>query len=187
MTESHVNGEKGPLTASMFSAEGQLIIGGGSCVAQRLAQGTNGYVLRSTQTSPGIEWVAPRDLDNDSGSSLHNSTLAVAVEAGDAVAVTLTIKDSTGAAVSDARVVECWLSSSATTGALATDDGITVTATTGSLLKEHTDDLIFKAVTNTSGVLVLSVADPDSAGPHYLWVAFPNGRCKVSAAITLAA
>lgn len=126
-------------------------------------------------------------LDVNDLTSFTNSTIAVAAEAADAVAVTITLKDAANAAVDEARRVRCWLSSSATTGALATDDGITVTATTGLLLKEDTDDLIFQAMTSTAGVLVLSIADADTAGPHYLWVEFPNGKCKVSAAIALAA
>lgn len=119
--------------------------------------------------------------------SLAQSTIAVAAEAGDSIAVTVTLKDAAGAAVDEARVVNCWLSSSATTGAVAVDDTITVTASTGSFLVEHTDDLIFKCVTDATGVLVLDVAHAGNSTAKYLWVEFPNGKCKVSAAIDLAA
>jgi hypothetical protein len=114
------------------------------------------------------------------------STIAVAAEAGNAIAVTLTLKDVTGTEVDAVRKVNCWLSSSATTGVVATDDTITVTATTGALLVEDTDDLIFQTVTDANGVLVLSVAHAGDASAKYLWVEFPNGECKVSAVIDLA-
>lgn len=123
----------------------------------------------------------------DDISSLAQSTIAVAAEGSDSIDVTVTLKDAAGAAVDEARPVECWLSDSATTGAIYTDGGITVTASTGSILKEHTDDLIFKAVTSTAGVLVLNVAGSGDQAACYLWVAFPNGKCKVSAVIDLAA
>lgn len=119
--------------------------------------------------------------------SLVNSTIAVAAEGGDSIDVTVTLKDAANAAVNEARPVECWLSDSATTGAIYADGGITVTASTGSILKEHTDDLIFKAVTSTGGVLVLNVAGAGEQAACYLWVAMPNGKCKVSAVIDLAA
>ncbi len=114
------------------------------------------------------------------------STIAVAAEAGNAIAVTITLKDVTGAAVSGVRTVNCWLSSSATTGAVATDDSITVTATTGNLGLEVVDDLVIKGLTNSSGVLVLSVAHAGDASAKYLWVEFPNGETKVSSVIDLA-
>ncbi len=118
--------------------------------------------------------------------SLVNSTIAVAAEGGDSIDVTVTLKDAANAAVNEVRPVECWLSSSATTGAIYTDGGITVTASTGSILKEHTDDLIFKAVTDAAGVLVLNVAGAGDQNECFLWVAMPNGKCKVSGTINLA-
>lgn len=123
----------------------------------------------------------------DDMTSRAQSTVAVGAEAADAIAVTVTLKDAAGTAVAQARPVTCWLSSSATTGAIATDDGITVTASTGSLIKEHTDDLYFFCMTDTSGVLVLSVAGSGDLTAKYLWVLFPDGKCKVSAAIDHAA
>lgn len=118
--------------------------------------------------------------------SRAESTLAVAAEAGDAIAVTLTLKDAAGAAISGARPVKAWLSSSATTGALAVDDTITVTATTGLLVAEETDDLRFDAMTDVNGVLVLSVAHAGNSTAKYLWVDFPGEAPLVSAAIDLA-
>lgn len=122
----------------------------------------------------------------DDVTSFADSTVAVAVEAGDAIAVTVTLNDAAAAAVNEARPVDCWLSDSATAGTIATDDTITVTASTGAIIKETTDDLYFKCVTSTDGVLVLSVAHAGNATVKYLWVQFPNGKCKVSAAIDLA-
>ena len=124
----------------------------------------------------------------DDVSSYAQSTVAVAVESGDAIAVTVTLKDAAGTAISGARPVRAWLSTSATTGAIATDDTIAVTATTGSFLVEITDDLIFDCVTNTSGVLVLSVAHAGDATAKYLWVDTPGfKKPRVSAVIDLAA
>ena len=119
--------------------------------------------------------------------SYAQSTVAVAVEAGNAIAVTVTLKNAAGSAVTGTRAVRAWLSSSATTGAIASDDSITVTATTGSFLVEVTDDLIFDCVTDTTGVLVLSVAHAGDATAKYLWVD-TNGfkKPKVSAVIDLA-
>lgn len=125
--------------------------------------------------------------DLSDGTSFDQSTIAVAAEAANAIAVTVTLKTGAGVAVDEARAVTCWLSSSATTGAVAADDGDwAVTATTGSIIKIHTTDLMFEAITNTSGVLVLSCAGTGDLTAKYLWVKFPNGKCKVSAVIDLA-
>lgn len=118
--------------------------------------------------------------------SSATSTVAVATETGDAIAVTLTLKNPAGTALAAVRDVTCWLSSSASTGAVASDDSITVTATTGSLITEHTDDLLFYAVTDATGVLVLSVAHAGNSTAKYLWVSFPGQAPLVSAAIDLA-
>jgi hypothetical protein len=123
----------------------------------------------------------------DDIASYAQSTIAVAAEAANAIAVTVTLLDAAGAAVTGTRFVRAWLSSSATTGAIATDDTITVTATTGSFLKEDTDDLLFQCVTSTTGVLVLSVAHAGDASAKYLWVQTAGFRKpKVSAVIDLA-
>lgn len=114
------------------------------------------------------------------------STLAVAAEAGDAIAVTLTLKNAAGTTLTGLRGVKCWLSDHASSGAIGTDDTITVTATTGTIIAEETDDLRFDTITDANGVLVLSVAHAGNATPHYLVVQFPNGELKISAAIDLA-
>jgi len=153
----------------------------------------NPAVKRDLNRSVG-QWVVLTDIV-DSGAPVAAaggvadagaSTIAVATEAGDAIAVTVTLKDVTGVDVDAVRTVNCWLSSSATTGAVASDDTITVTATTGSLVAEVVDDLVFKGVTDANGVLVLSVAHAGNATPKYLWVEFPNGELKVSDVIDLA-
>lgn len=152
-------------------------------------------VKRDLNRSVG-QWVPLTDVA-DSGAPIGaagaggvadagESTIVVAAEAGNAIAVTLTLKDVTGADIDSVRRVNCWLSSSATTGVVATDDTITTTATTGALLVEDTDDLIFQAVTDANGVLVLSVAHAGDASAKYLWVEFPNGEVKVSEVIDLA-
>jgi hypothetical protein len=70
---------------------------------------------------------------------------------------------------------------------VASDDTITVTATTGAFLVEVTDDLIFDCITSTSGVLVLSVAHAGDASAKYLWVDVPGfHKPIVSAVIDLA-
>jgi len=119
--------------------------------------------------------------------SRAQSTVAVAAEGGDAIAVTVTLKDAAGVAVANARPVRAWLSSSATTGVIAADDTITVTATTGALLTEHVDDLLFDCISSTAGVLVLSIAHAGDATAKYLWVDSPGfHRPIVSAVIDLA-
>ena len=115
------------------------------------------------------------------------STLAVAAEAGDNIDVTLTVKDADGTAVAAVHGFEVIVSSSATTGAVATDDGITLTATTGLLTKEHTDDLFGKVLTDANGVAVLRLAGAGDLTAKYLWVQFPDGQFKVSAVIDHAA
>lgn len=151
-------------------------------------------IKRDMNRSVG-RWVVLTDV-TDSGATVGaaggavadatESTVAVAAEAADAIAVTITLKDVTGAAIASRRTVKAWLSSSATTGAIATDDTIAVTATTGSLVAEVVDDLVFNAITDANGVLVLSVAHAGDASAKYLWVEFPNGELKVSAVIDLA-
>lgn len=135
----------------------------------------------------GVTATAAELNECDDITSFTQSTIAVAAEGGDSIDVTVTLKDAAGSAVNEARFVRCWLSGSATTGAIHTDDGITVTASTGSLLVEDVDDLVFQAVTSTAGVLVLNVAGAGDLNPCYLWVQMPNGKSLVSAAIDLAA
>lgn len=123
----------------------------------------------------------------DDITSKAQSTIAVGAETGgDTIAVTVTLKDAAGVAVNEARFVKCWLSSSATTGAVSAAPSGGVTATTGILLKEDTAGLLFQAVTSTAGVLVLSIVEA-GALTAYLWVQMPNGQSLVSGAITFAA
>lgn len=135
----------------------------------------------------GVTATAAELNELDDVSSYAQSTVSVAVEAADAIAVTVALKDAAGVAISGARPVRAWLSSSATTGAIAVDDTITVTATTGSFLLEAVDDLVFDCVTHTDGTLVLSVAHAGNSTAKYLWVMTPGfKKPKVSAAIDLA-
>lgn len=143
--------------------------------------------LQEIATIGGLTSTALELNELDGMTSRAQSTVAVAAESGNAIAVTITLKDAAGAAISDARPVRAWLSSSATTGAVATDDTITVTATTGLLLTEIVDDLIFDAITHTNGVLVLSVAHAGDATAKYLWVETAGfHKPKISAVIDLA-
>jgi len=114
------------------------------------------------------------------------STVTVAAEAGNSIAVTVQLKDASDTNMARVCDVECHLSSSATTGAIAADDAITVTASTGSLITEHVDDLYFYCVTDSAGKLVLDVAAAGDTTAKYLWVRFPGRAYKVSAAIDLA-
>lgn len=123
----------------------------------------------------------------DDVTSFAQSTIAVGAETGgDTIAVTLTLKDAAGVAVNEARYVRCWLSSSATTGALSAAPSGGVTATTGIILKEDTAELLFQCVTSTAGVLVLSIVEAGALN-SYLWVELPNGKSLVSGVIAHAA
>lgn len=137
-------------------------------------------------TLTGITATVAELNETDNKTSRVQSTVAVAGESGNAIAVTVTLKDAAGVAIVGARPVRCWLSSSATTGAIASDDSITVTATTGLLIEEEVDDLKFAAITDVNGVLVLSVAHAGDSTGKYLWIDFPGQAPLVSAIIDLA-
>lgn len=72
---------------------------------------------------------------------------------GDAY-ITLTVGDSEGNALTGYFVLDVWISESAYA---APSDLGTLTATTGTLLVEQTDDALAKVVTNSSGVAVLNL------------------------------
>lgn len=146
----------------------------------------NPAVRRALNLTMG-RWVIMDGAPGLSVPSADTSTITVGTEAGDAIDVTIQLKDAFGVNIARVCSVECWLSSDATTGAVDSDTLTAVTATTGSIVAEHTDDLYFKCVTNASGQLVLHIADTDDEDPNYLWVDFPaDARVLVSGAINFA-
>lgn len=174
---------------SNVQAEGSSSIKDGSITESKIAAGSivADHLNAGAGVPSGVTSTAAELNEVDDQQSSTQSTVSVGAEAGDAIPVTIQLKDAAGTNMARVCGVVCWLSSSATTGVIATDDGITVTATTGSLIVEVVDDLFFKAVTNASGTLVLSVAGAGDLTGKYLWVEFPNGKFKVSAVVDLAA
>jgi hypothetical protein len=114
------------------------------------------------------------------------STIAVGAEAANAIAVTITLKTPHRRAMPGARRVRVWLSGSATTGAhVATAPTGGVAATTGSIIYSPVANKELVALTNATGVLVLTLTDTGTP-TFYVWVEFPDGSTKVSGPVTFA-
>lgn len=163
---------------------------------------TAGHQAGTNYTEQGaIRTVIEGDLDVASGGELDiedgaefklagvqvtsrsKSTVAVAAEAADNIDVTITLKDGAGVAISGARPVRVLVSSSATTGAIATDDGITVTATTGLLITHHVTDLLVDFMTSVAGVLVVRVAGVGDLTGKFLWIDTPGFPAPLVSAV----
>ncbi len=112
-------------------------------------------------------------------------TLVVGAEATNAIAVSVQVKDITGANIAAKHVVKWWLSAAAggTPTGSAPNGGTAVT--TGTALKEHTAEVFGESFTDATGLLVLTVTDSGTP-TFYLNVDIGNGAITSSAAITFA-
>ena len=83
-------------------------------------------------------------------------TFVVAAQSSTHIDVTITLKDASGAALGTAAEATVWLSDTA--GAVpGTPPSGAVTVQTGALLKEDTAKILFRIVSNTSGVIVVRI------------------------------
>lgn len=129
----------------------------------------------------GIAWVrvgdrygAPADgdlaeLDTIGTAQLANAladiipgapTIAIAAEGGDAIAVSVQLKDAQGNNLAGKQRVSWYLSDAAAEGAVSADPPSGGTAvTTGRALVEHTAEVIGESLTDATGLLVLTLTE----------------------------
>lgn len=124
-----------------------------------------------------------KEVKDLQGEVAQTATVALSAGAADTMTITITLKDAFGTAFAERHRVEVYIStSSAGAGLSATSYSGALTATTGDILTAHTAKKHVTAVTNASGVLVLSLVDTAKAAGEYVVVVLPNGKLIVSAA-----
>lgn len=124
-----------------------------------------------------------KEVKNLQAEVAQTATIALAAGATDTMTITITLKDGFGNAFGQRHRVEVYLSD-VSTGASLTNSSYSgaLTATTGSILTAHTAKKHVTAVTNASGVLVLSLVDTAKPATEYVVVVLPNARLIISAA-----
>lgn len=75
--------------------------------------------------------------------------------------ITAAVTDWFGNAVTDAYLLECWISETALGAAADPGD---IEASTGRIVTEHVADCVFQLATNSAGVAVVTVTGPDQTG-----------------------
>lgn len=116
-------------------------------------------------------------------------TITVGAEATNAITVTVQFKDVDGNSIAEAVHGRCFLSDLSTGIDLlntAHDGGVAIAAGGGAILLEDVTDKVFSFVTNATGAIALTATE-SGAKTAYLVVCLPDGRIKVSGAITHAA
>ncbi len=100
--------------------------------------------------------VDTEDLKDAVADKILTGSATVASESANNVDVTVQIKDAQGNALSEICVVDYWLSNSATGGPNVTTfpDG-SCSATTGSDITLNADNVVGRAITDSSGTLVI--------------------------------
>lgn len=131
-----------------------------------------------TATGTGLEIDAQTKDVCSSASTVTLSTSAAVQTA------TITCNDADGNTVATPQALEVYLADDATgaTVSTAAANG-TVAFTTGSLLKADTAKLVFRVMTSTGGVAVLSIDNTGGTDhyAHYVVLVLPNRKVKVSA------
>ena len=97
----------------------------------------------------------------------------VGAEGGNAILVTITLKDANGVALAAAAKATVWLSDTAgaAPSAVAPSGGTAIT--TGVALKEHTADVLIDAVSNAAGVIGVTITEA-GAKSYFVNVAIGN-------------
>lgn len=120
----------------------------------------------------------------DSAKVPGTPTFAIGAETAHARVVTITLKDLAGTTLAAASRATIWVSDTAgaAPSASAPDGGSAIT--TGVLLKEHTADTLIEAVSNSSGVIGLTLTE-STAKNFYVNVAY-GGVVASSAVVAFA-
>lgn len=114
----------------------------------------------------------------------NNVRFTIGAEAGDIINVAVALLNSESA-VAGRHAVGYYLSSDAAGDTLAADPGTTAIGTDGTILAEHTDDIVGMVLTEADGTFDLDITSVGTP-TVYLNVILPSGRVFTSEAITFA-
>lgn len=126
------------------------------------------------------------DLNEVDGAPV-NATLTVGAEAGNAIAVTIQLKDADSANIAAARAIDVWISDASTGNGLcatAPNGGIAASGT-GVTSIVVTAGKLLQVKCGASGAATVTLTD-NGTPTFYLAVRLPNGKVVVSGAITFA-
>lgn len=143
-------------------------------------------VKRDLNLNAGRWYIMSSDTDQQTPTA-SASTISVAAEAGNAITVTIQLKDATGANLRASRAIKGWFSDSSDGVDLinTAPDGA-VTAGTGLIIDETGDKKVFTIVTSASGQVTMTINESTNRAAFYLVLALPTGQIKVSSAIDFA-
>lgn len=119
------------------------------------------------------------------GVDVNDASFTVGDEDADAINVAVQLQ--VGGSDADQRTaVMCYLSSdSAGDSVAAAPDGGAAIGTDGSIIKEHTAELVFSVVSEADGEFDITITE-STAKTFFLNVILPSGRVVTSPAITFA-
>ena len=126
-------------------------------------------------------------VDASITTKLYNApTFNIGAEAANSINVSVSLNDITGTAIATSRVVECYLSDSATGDGIAVTapDGDVAIGTDGTILTEHVADKMFKVWTESDGDFDFDIGE--SGIDTWYLVVILNEVPHVSGAITFA-
>jgi hypothetical protein len=134
------------------------------------------------------------DIDNCDGDAIRASLdiewsveFTVGAEAGNNINVALQVVDALGEDITEAKSFFAWLSDAAGGAPTSTaPDNDVVIGTDGTILLEHTADIVFELLTESDGDLDLDIGDTVGTPTFYLNVRLADGSIVSSGAITFA-
>ena len=113
-----------------------------------------------------------------------DATITVGAEAGDARAITVTLKDAAGDAIDFAEMVELVvLLNAGGTDFVVTGGSTGIAIGASGKLLAIVAKKVFKAITTTAGVLALTWTDVGTE-VAFLGIKLPNGKVVISSALT---
>lgn len=131
-----------------------------------MAQKVHNSDLSGSVTINGVELTAVAAHLNLTAGLIAKATTTIALGSpGTTQTAEITIKDAAGDAIEEVRPIRVYLSDTATgssVGTTAANGG--VSATTGEIIVAHTAGIVFDAVTDANGVLVLSFNNSGGGG-----------------------
>lgn len=107
--------------------------------------------------------VRVRDLKVNGKAVPISASFTIAAGSSNVAGITITLKDYMGTALTNAAIVDIWLSGAATGLGLGTAPSTGFAVTTGTLLNAYSSKLAIRAMSDASGVIVLTLTDTGKA------------------------
>jgi len=143
-------------------------------------------VRRDLNLTMGRWQIVSSNLDEQAPDA-STTTITVAAEAGNAIGVTIQLKDILGINLRASRRVKAWFSDNSDgLDLINTAPNGAVTASTGLIIDESGSKKAFSLVSNASGQIAITINESANIAAFYLVLALPNGQIKVSSAIDFA-